>query len=151
MVNNTYKRHYNRWTVNEILSLQREYELLEMTVKQISLKHQRSVYAILYKLELEGFIDSWGDARGFDECDDTLEYKVCTSQMSENSDVLTLDDTHKMNSKLDDDNVSNVDKLTERIWNLETTVNDISGMVKQMFDNMVSSKSKKNNTLSIDV
>jgi sulfite reductase alpha subunit-like flavoprotein len=49
-------RHGNRWTVNEILTLQREYELLELTVKQIAFRHQRSEDAILMKLEAEGFL-----------------------------------------------------------------------------------------------
>ena len=62
---NTYKRRGNKWTVNEVLSLQREYELLEWTIQKIAEKHQRSVEAILYKLESEGFISSWNDARGF--------------------------------------------------------------------------------------
>jgi len=62
----TINRNGNRWTINEILSLQREYELLEWTVQQIAEKHQRTVRAILFKLNSEGFIESWNDARGFD-------------------------------------------------------------------------------------
>ena len=58
-------RHGNKWTVNEILSLQREYELLEMTVQEIALKHERSVDAIGFKLENEGFIDSRKKSRGY--------------------------------------------------------------------------------------
>ena len=63
---NTNKRNGNRWTVNELLSLQREYELLEWNVQQIAEKHQRTERAILFRLESEGFINSWNDARGFD-------------------------------------------------------------------------------------
>lgn len=37
-----YKRSGNKWSVNELLSLQREYELLEMDVEEISLKHERT-------------------------------------------------------------------------------------------------------------
>ena len=62
----TINRNGNKWTINEILSLQREYELLEWSVQQIAEKHQRSIIAILFKLHSEGFIDSWNDARGFD-------------------------------------------------------------------------------------
>lgn len=49
------KRHNNKWSIHEILSLQREYELLEMSVGEIANKHQRSEEAILWKLEKEGF------------------------------------------------------------------------------------------------
>ena len=33
------KRAGNKWTINEILQLQREYELLEWTIQQIAEKH----------------------------------------------------------------------------------------------------------------
>ena len=46
---NANKRNGNRWTVNELLSLQREYELLEWTVQQIAVKHQRPERAILFR------------------------------------------------------------------------------------------------------
>ena len=62
---NTTKRNGNRWTVNELLSLQREYELLEWTIQQVAVKHQRTETAILFRLESEGIITSWNDARGF--------------------------------------------------------------------------------------
>ena len=45
------KRHNFKWNINELLSLQREYELLEMTIQDISAKHERTVVAILYKLQ----------------------------------------------------------------------------------------------------
>ena len=61
----SYKRSGNKWTINEILSLQREYELLELTIQQIAQFHERSVEAILYKLQSEEFIDNWHDARGY--------------------------------------------------------------------------------------
>jgi hypothetical protein len=53
-----------KWNINEILALQREYELLEMTVQEIAAKHERNVAAIAFKLEKEGFIDSRHNARG---------------------------------------------------------------------------------------
>lgn len=55
-------RNGNKWKVNELLSLQREYEFLEMSVKDIAVKHERTELAILYRLEIEGFISNWIDA-----------------------------------------------------------------------------------------
>jgi hypothetical protein len=52
----TNMRYGNRWTINETLTLQREYELLEWSVQQIAEKHRRSVRAIMCKLEVEGFM-----------------------------------------------------------------------------------------------
>jgi hypothetical protein len=60
------ERHGNRWTIREILSLQREYELLDLSVQQMASLHQRTETAILCKLEAEGFITSWDDVKGFD-------------------------------------------------------------------------------------
>ena len=50
------KRHGNRWTINEILKLQRECELLEMNVEEIASNHERSVNSILSKIEQEEFV-----------------------------------------------------------------------------------------------
>jgi len=158
---NTYNRNGNRWTVNELLSLQREYELLEWTVVQIAEKHQRSVEAILFRLESEGFINSWNDARGFN----TQQYQnSCLSDANNNEEISLVLDEDEDEESVDadcagedseyfddgsdeedddmsiDDVQSEVDNLNERVFNLETSVKDISSMVRQMFDNMVSEK-----------
>jgi len=62
---NNCKRFGNKWTINEVLSLQREYELLEMSVEDIAIRHQRSVTAILYKLKNEGMIYEFSDVSGY--------------------------------------------------------------------------------------
>jgi hypothetical protein len=58
------KRANKKWTITELIALEREYELLEMNVVEIAVRHKRSVTAIIYKLEAEGFIDSMTSARG---------------------------------------------------------------------------------------
>jgi hypothetical protein len=112
-------RHGNKWTTTEILALQREYELLELSIPEIADRHKRSVMSILCKLECEGFIEK-------DEVNNQMigipvvgDFNVCAEECCE------------------DDAVSEVDKLTERVWNLETSVTDIKGMVKSMFDTLV--------------
>lgn len=170
-------RHGNRWNVNEVLSLQREYELLEMTVQQIADKHNRSVMSILYKLHAEGFISSLLEARGYtekslksvvsakktakrvvededeDEDDDSVVSDTDTSSdFEDDSDVESEDEEeyedveNKVFAKQPDEmseDVSEVDKLTERVWSLETSVGEIGTMVKSLFDKLVSTKSKK--------
>ena len=142
----TNMRFGKKWTINEILSLQREYELLEWSVQEIANKHRRSVKAILFKLEAEGFISSWDEARGFDlesyqtemlgepECEKgiVLHYDV---NDEEEDDVLTIIDD------LETDKA--VYGLSERVWNLETSVNEISVMVKKMFEVLVSKQKAK--------
>ena len=46
-----------KWTINECLRLEREFELLKLSVDEIALLHQRSPYAIMYKLDAEGIAD----------------------------------------------------------------------------------------------
>jgi len=77
------KRNGNKWTVNEVLALQREYELLEWTIQEISAKHQRSIGSILFKLTAEGFIPSWNDARGFNIADYAVSV-LCQGALCDN-------------------------------------------------------------------
>ena len=53
----TYKRFGNRWTINECLQLQREFELLELSIDKIAERHQRTPNAIMCKLDQEGLAD----------------------------------------------------------------------------------------------
>ena len=162
---NANKRNGNRWTVNELLSLQREYELLEWTVQQIAVKHQRTERAILFRLESEGIITSWNDARGFDmesykasiEDDVVTEDCVCNEEScvddeeeqcggDDNDSEYVADEEEEDDEDDDDDNdddVSEVEKLSERVWSLETAVTDIKDMVQHLFNNLVSSNQKK--------
>jgi hypothetical protein len=142
----TNMRFGNKWTVNEIIALQREYELLEWSVQEIAEKHRRSVRAICCKLEVEGFIASWDEARGFAQStdpetaiDDSESTNIDSENIAQQNNELTVVDDFEA-----DEQVSN---LTERVWNLETNVSEISSMVKQMFDVMVSKKNSKKNKL----
>ena len=54
---NTHNRVGKRWSVNEILALQREFQLLEWSIDQIAEKHQRTPNGIMFKLDQEGFAD----------------------------------------------------------------------------------------------
>jgi hypothetical protein len=57
----TPKRHGNRWTVNELIALQREVELLNMPIAEIAERHQRTVESISYRVEQEGFTNSYDE------------------------------------------------------------------------------------------
>ena len=154
-VNN--RRQGNKWTINELISLQREYELLELTVQEIAEKHQRSETAILYKLESEGLIESWNTARGFVSDD----YQNSVSSI--NKEHVEYDEAEDVDQEVggdddedyqfveeaesDDDNISDdesdVEKLTERVWSLETSVSEISSMVKNIYSMLSAKQSSK--------
>ena len=50
-----YPRCGKKWTINECLQLQREYELIGLSVEEIAALHKRSVNSIMFKLDQEGF------------------------------------------------------------------------------------------------
>ena len=60
-----YKRSGKKWSVNELLALQREYELLELDVNNIALMHKRSPEAIRFKLVNENLVTSFEQIRGY--------------------------------------------------------------------------------------
>ena len=79
-------RHYNKWTIPEILQLEREYELLEWSVPKIARKHERTYLSIIYKLLKEGFVEKKEDIRGFNSIiyeEDTLDYYVDMAETDE--------------------------------------------------------------------
>jgi hypothetical protein len=53
----TNTRSNKKWTVTECLQLQREYELLGLSVNEIAARHKRTSSAIMFKLDQEGFAD----------------------------------------------------------------------------------------------
>jgi len=157
------KRRGNKWTVTELLQLQREYELLEWSVQQIAEKHQRSVDAILYRLEDEGFINSWSDARGYqmgsdsvvdveknveiefggDDDDDDSEY-IC-----EDNDENSLNDCDNNSSisedVCDDNTITSYDHLNERLDAIEETLANI----KETLEIILANTQQKNSNLNI--
>lgn len=155
-----HKRHCKRWSVNELLSLEREYDLLELSVDQISQKHGRTVNSILFKLQDEGLINNWNEARGFgtssqptwkttestysddDESDEDIDDTNDEDYVYEEPDDDEVDDADDADEDDVDDTTSAVSKLSDRVWTLESSVSEISSMVKQMFNSMVSAKNQ---------
>jgi hypothetical protein len=147
----TYRRSGFKWTINELLSLQREYDLLELTVQQIAEKHQRSVTAILYRLEDEGFINSWADAKGYkmgSDADDntTIKDKVEIEFGGDDNDSEYVCEDNDENSSIGDDNtITSNDRLNERLDDIEETLANIKEMLATILDN----NQLKNSNLNI--
>jgi hypothetical protein len=155
----TYKRNGNRWTINEILTLQREYELLEWSVYKIAEKHQRTVMAILCKLKAECFIQHFKEARGFDveeykksidesyDCQNNNEHEEDADDDEPENEYCDEDDEYVPQDNDEDDEEyyeddyenEDVEQLTDRVWSIQTSVNEISSIVKSIFG-LLSSK-----------
>jgi hypothetical protein len=120
-------RHNRPWNTNELLRLQREYELLELDVYTIAEKHGRSVKSILFKLAQEQITDSPTVARGYQEKTTTTE---------------SIADNNK-NIK-DDYNIINMNnKIEIRMTKIETTLQNITSLVNLLFNEVNGSSLKK--------
>ena len=117
----TYTRANKKWTVNELLTLQREYELLELDISEIAQLHNRSPNAIMYKLESEGFVDDYRNARGYN----------IMSQVN----YLSVDTDLPSNNNNNDNNNDN------RITNLEISISGIEKTLK-VITNAIFNKQK---------
>ena len=130
----TTSRHGNKWTTTEILALQREYELLEWTIQEIAEKHQRSVIAILFKLESECLIDSWETARGYSM------YAVVKEDEDDESDEEESDESDESESDEENYCESKTTKLSRRVSNLEINLKELTSAVNKLCDNIISNK-----------
>jgi len=145
-------RHNFKWNVNELLSLQREYELLEMTIQDIADKHERTTDAILYRLQKEGFIETWIDARGYQEYSKTFNYIVGSLDSGVNAYDYGEDvnDTEYSDEDEEDDEDYDtyIPTLSERVWGLETAVSDIKEMIGTLMTKFTSlSRTSQKQTL----
>ena len=154
-------RHNFKWNVNELLAFQREYELLEMSIQDIADKHERTVDAILYRLQQEGFIENWIDARGYQEYSKNFDYVVGSLDSGEkllfvvgavieddedednkDSDYVEEDDDDDEDDE-DYENDNNISSLNQRVWGLETAVSDIKDMISTLLTRFTTSKPLK--------
>lgn len=117
------KRHYNKWSINELLQLQREYELLNLSIPDIAKNHQRTEDSILYRLQEEELI---------------LNESVNLVSVSKNRNNRQEKTTTIMNTNKNDNSL-----LSQRVINLESSVSEMKTMVKQMVDEFMEQKRQK--------
>ena len=156
-------RHNFKWNVNELLSLQREYELLEMTIQDIAIKHERSIDAILFRLQKEGFIETWIDARGYQEYSKTLPYLAGSLDSGINAydyheDVTDDDLANDKDSDYEEENEFSEDdedkdeydiyNVNQRIWGLENAIKDIRSVINTLLSRIMPPSPSK---LSVEI
>lgn len=139
------KRHYFKWNIKELISLQREYELLELSVQKIAKLHQRSVKSILCRLEQENFISNWNEAKGFND------YACCTPELEYIRDYDDDDEDYDVEESLSDISMDTEEENEiESEINYTTQVNNIGFVmsVKKMFQDLSYVYNKFTNTTS---
>lgn len=132
----------NKWTVNEILSLQREFELLGWDIDQIAKKHARTANAIMYKLDKEGFADyNVLYSNYHTKIPVSRTAKVVALEPSLEDDVSEdeIEDKHDEdyvdNGEDDDDDEEDEeddDPLSKRVSKLESGIDEIKTMLRAL-------------------
>ena len=89
-------RQNYKWNINEVLRLEREYDLLELSIDEIAKLHQRKEYAIAMKLQSEGIISDYKLARGYIKPSSDSDTKSNTRRFS-----VLIDDNEDYDSSSD--------------------------------------------------
>jgi len=106
-----YNRNRKRWTVNECLALQREFELLEWSIDEIATKHKRTPKAIMFKLDQEGL------AKYNILCNEYYNFNPTTKSIIVDS----------LNEDIKDDNKEyDLNELKNHIINLEKQISNLT-------------------------
>ena len=110
---NAWRNGY-KWSVNECLRLEREYDLLELSVPDMAILHKRTMNAIMFKLQAEGldtFNNLYFKTYGQDYIDEQINKlnNLCSDDIDEedsdeeDSDEEDSDDEY---DEIDDDDIA---------------------------------------------
>lgn len=136
-----------KWSVNEVLSLQREFELLGWSIDQIAEKHKRTPNAIMYKLDQEGFADYNVLYSNYHDLNTQIPVEnksddICWHPYdSEDDEETQIDDDEEYvenadgEDSEDDDEDDEID-LSDRVYGLEESVSEIRDMIKKMMESL---------------
>jgi hypothetical protein len=106
------KRHRFKWSINEILTLHREYELLGLRIQDIANNHERTFDAIIHKLiEEDIFCDM-----DINELDDNVEDDLDNDHLydeDEDEDLEEEDLDEELEEDLDEDLEEDLDEDSE--------------------------------------
>ena len=115
-----YKRFGNRWTINECLQLEREYDLLELSIDEMAERHHRTPNAIMLKLDSEGYADY---------CVLYSNYKISKQQEEDEEDDEEQEDEDE--EQEEDQELS----LKLQVLNLEKKVNQLTELLMKQNKN----------------
>lgn len=122
-----YKRFGNRWTINECLQLEREYDLLELSIDEMAERHKRTPNAIMLKLDSEGHADY---------CVLYSNYKI--SKQQEEDDQEESDDEEEREDDQEESEEEEEDqdlRLKLQVLNLEKKVNLLTELLMKQNKN----------------
>ena len=142
----TYKRNGFKWNVNELLSLQREFELLDWSIDQMAESHKRTPNAIMFKLDQEGLADynvlysnyHNSNAPMPVEKEETIELGLeSLYEVKEEDEIVCKDDDEDYEYEEEDDDEDDeqddeIANLNDRVDGLEDSIDEMKEMLQQM-------------------
>jgi hypothetical protein len=129
----SFKRFGNRWTINECLQLEREFDLLELSIDEIAERHQRTPNAIMIKLDSEGHSDY-----------NVLYSNYHTLNPHMNTQKEESEEEEEYNESEDEEEEEEEEdelSLKLQVMNLEKKINDLTDFIMK--------QSKKGNGISL--
>ena len=125
------KRVGKRWTIPECLQLQREYELMKLPLFTIASRHQRTVNAIMHKLDSEGFADYNTVYMEYYNCFPTTSDNSDTSEQNADYFVDVDEDEDDTVELYSDDELNSPSNLREQMVRLEKQVAALTDLLIQ--------------------
>ena len=126
---NAWRNGY-KWTINECLRLEREYDLLELSVAEMAILHKRTMNAIMCKLQAEGldtfnnlYIKTYGEDY-IDEQIDKLN-NLCSTNETETEAETEADEDDDEDYVPDLDDGSNHTYVFEQVKRIHKHVSNL--------------------------
>lgn len=160
------QRHNYKWTINESLQLEREYDLLKWSLSEMAKKHKRSEKAIAFRLYQEGIIYDIseiysGSSRALnniryeiemDSESDVSEYLQSESESETESETDFYDESEfesNFDSESDTESIFSLEmiekkennKVTQRVNKLESSVTNMEGILNRLYTYITSNAS----------
>ena len=137
-----------KWNINECLRLQREFELLGLTIDEIAVRNKRTPKAIMFKLDEEGFAtytDLYNGYYGINKFEiayplnqrQKLVKKSFQIQLSDSdndpsdTETLSISDSGSDSDKENASDVGSYYNMRNYIKQLETQVSNLLDYIKQ--------------------
>ena len=141
----TRSRNGFKWTVNEIISLQREFELLNWDIDTIAAKHKRSARAIMFKLDQEGFADYNKLYYNYQKTLSSDTSATSLPQVNNEDDNEDEDNDYFENedNEEDENDEDEDDTLSDRVCVLETSILEVRDMLQKMMTLLSNSPKSK--------
>ena len=146
-----YRRANARWTVNECLRLEREFDLLKLSIEEIAALHGRSTNAIMYKLDAEGiadYNDVFQNRQQKLKVEEQVEEDASVSEYEEDASVSEYEEEQEEQEEQEDASVSEYEEEQEEYdsYNVRQQIRSLTKQVANLTAIVYNAFTTKNNS-----